>query len=144
MKYNAKARHKARRLAMQAVYQWQFNHSSAREIELQFIVDDEMKNADVEHFKDLLHGVLKQIPELDKIFMPFIDRPLEDITPVELAVLRVATYELKNRLDIPYRVVINEALELNKTFGTDDGYKFVNGVLDKLARSLRKEELNKN
>lgn len=137
-----KARHKARRLAVQALYQWQFNQTSTSEIELQFQDDEHMKTADVAYFKDLLHGVLKQRIALDDLLQSLAERSMNDITPVELTVLRIAAYELKNRMDVPYRVIINEALELTKVFGTNEGYKFVNGILDKLARQLRSVEIS--
>lgn len=139
-KLNSQARHKARRLVVQALYQWQYNETPVGEIDLQFSDDEQMKSADIIYFRDLLHGVLKEINEIDELLKPVLERPLENITPVELAVLRLAAYELKNRRDVPYRVIINEALELTKTFGTNDGYKFINGVLDKLAHQLRAVE----
>lgn len=140
-KFDPKARRLARRLIVQALYQLQFNHSSSQELELQFLEDNAMDKVDVLYFQDLLHGVVKQKEQIDAIIKPCLDRPLDDLTPIELSVLRVAVYELKNRLDIPYKVVINEALELTKTFGVQEGYKYVNGVLDKLAKELRSVEM---
>lgn len=139
---NVKARHKARRLAVQALYQWQFNHTTLEKITAEFLADDVAKKADLEYFKELLEGVITQQQTIDDIIKPALDRPLENLTPIELAILRMSVFELKNRLDIPYKVVIDEALELTKTFGAEEGYRFVNGVLDKLAKELRKKEIS--
>lgn len=141
-KFNVQARHKARNLAVQALYQWQFNHVSAQALEQQYIEDEFSKYSDMPYFKELLHGVLNNIDGIDAIISPYLDREITKLTPIELAVLRLAVYEMKFNLDIPYRVVINEALELTKTFGTIEGYKYVNGVLDKIAKQLRTAEIN--
>lgn len=93
------------------------------------------------YFRELLNGVIDLRGELDDLIAPCLDRPMADLDPVELAILRLSTYELKQRVDVPYRVVINEGIELAKTFGATDGHKFVNGVLDKLAPRLRGAEL---
>jgi N utilization substance protein B len=138
----SKARHKARQLVVQALYQLQFNHCTKEEIENQYLEDIYAKNMDVVYFKDLLHGVLQNTAEINQIIQPFLDRPINELTPIESAVLSMATYELKSRLDVPYRVIINEALELTKSFGTSEGYRYVNGVLDKLAKKLRAQEIS--
>ena len=96
--------------------------------------------SDLEHLDTLLHGVIREADSLSADLTPCLDRPIEQLSPVERAVLLVAVYELKHHVDIPYRVVINEAVELAKTFGGADGYKYVNGVLDKLAAQLRAAE----
>ena len=140
-KIDPKARRLARRLVMQALYQLQFNHCSSQELEMQFLEDNAMEKVDIVYFQELLHGIAKNKTEIDDIITPYLDRPVTELTPIELSVLRVATYELKHRLDIPYKVVINEALELTKTFGVEDGHKYVNGVLDKLAKQLRGAEI---
>lgn len=140
-KFDPKARRLARRLILQALYQLQFNHCSSQEVETQFIEDNVMEKVDVLYFQEVLHGIAKNKDAIDAIIKPCLDRPLEDLTPIELSVLRIAVYELKHRLDIPYKVIINEALELTKTFGVQDGYKYVNGILDKLAKELRKVEI---
>jgi len=130
-------RKKARRYAIQGIYQWHMSGAAINEIELQFLETINQAKVDVEYFREILVNTLAAVGELDELLKPFLDRDFEEVNPVELAVLRLATYELKARMDIPYKVVINEALELSKTFGVTDGHKFVNGILDKLARQLR-------
>ncbi|PTS85983.1 transcription antitermination factor NusB [Pseudomonas sp. HMWF032] len=138
------ARRQARSLAMQALYSWHMAGQSLNEIEAQFRVDNDFSTVDGAYFHEILHGVPRQKPEIDGAFESLLDRPLEEIDPVELSILRLSTYELKNRIDIPYRVVINEGIELAKVFGATDGHKFVNGVLDKLAPRLRADEVRAN
>lgn len=135
-------RRKARKLLVQAIYQWQIAGTAPQEIELQFIEEQETKGADMAYFQELLRGIVQQSADLDAILSPHMHLPVVEVDPVELAVLRIAAYELKMRIDVPYKVVINEALEQTKTFGATDGHKFVNGVLDKLARQLRPHERN--
>lgn len=138
--FTVKARHKARRYLVQALYQWHYNHTTLSEIEAEYLLEENMSKADIVYFRELLAGILSHISIIDAIFLPVLDRPIEDLTPIELAVLRLAVYELKHRLDVPYRVVLNEALDLAKVYGATEGYKFVNGVLDKLVRQLRENE----
>jgi N utilization substance protein B len=138
------ARRQARTLAMQALYSWHMAGQSLNEIEAQFRVDNDFAAVDGAYFHEILHGVPRQKTEIDSAFESLLDRPLEEIDPVELSILRLSTYELKNRIDIPYRVVINEGIELAKVFGATDGHKFVNGVLDKLAPRLRADEVRAN
>ena len=140
-----KTRHKAREFALQAIYQWQIAGQPLHEISQQFR-DSQVQTAvkvDNEYFQELLTGVTQHAVALDDIMQPWLDRALKDLTPVEWAVLRIAIYELKYHLDVPYRVVINEALELSKKYGTEDGHKYVNGILDKAARELRAVEIQK-
>ncbi|MCM2321414.1 MAG: transcription antitermination factor NusB, partial [Pseudomonas sp.] len=111
------------------------------EIEAQFRVDNDFSDVDGAYFREILHGVPRLKSELDAAFAPCLDRPVEELDPVELAILRLSTYELLNRADVPYRVVINEGIELAKVYGATDGHKFVNGVLDKLAPLLRSAEV---
>ena len=134
----------ARGLAMQALYQWQMAGQSLNEIEAQFRVDNDFANVDGAYFREILHGVPAQKSEIDSLLEPHLDRPMADLDPVELAILRLSSFELRNRLDVPYRVVINEGIELAKVYGATDGHKFVNGVLDKLAPSLRAAEVKAN
>ncbi|THG76630.1 transcription antitermination factor NusB [Pseudomonas sp. A-1] len=134
-------RQKARSLALQALYSWQMAGQSLNEIEAQFRTDNDFSDVDGAYFHEILHGVPRLKGELDEAFSPCLDRPLEEIDPVELAILRLSTYELRNRVDVPYRVVINEGIELAKVYGATDGHKFVNGVLDKLAPRLRGAEV---
>ena len=131
----------ARRLALQALYQWQVAGQDLREIEGQFLQRDESHESDLGYFHDLLHGVPEQLDRLDRELGAFLDRPLGEVDPVERAVLRMGAYELLLRSDIPYRVVINEAVELAKRFGAEQGHRYVNGVLDRLARRLRSLEV---
>jgi len=138
---NPTARRHARHYALQAMYQWQISGAPVQEIEGQFLADQIKKTTDLDYFKELVNNIPAQQVELDKVFMPFIKRPIEELDPIELAVLRLATYEFVHRLDVPYRVSINEALELTKKFGSIEGYKFVNGVLDQVARKVRHIEV---
>lgn len=136
-------RQKARKFAVQAIYQWQITNTDINDIEKQFLNNDikEPQKVDLEYFHELLINISDKSISLDETLQPFSSRPIAEVDPVELAVLRIATYELKNRLDIPYQVIINEALELTKTFGSEDGYKFVNGILDQVARQARKQDV---
>lgn len=134
------ARRKARRYTLQALYQWQLAGTALNDIEAQFLADNDMKKVDRAYFHALLHGVPARIGELDDALRPFLDRRVEDLSQVEKAILRIGTFELKERLDVPYRVVINEGIELAKVFGAEESFKYINGVLDKLARRLRAAE----
>ncbi|MBX3709583.1 MAG: transcription antitermination factor NusB [Gammaproteobacteria bacterium] len=138
---NPIARRNARRYALQAMYQWQVADTSIHDIEAEFLHYHIDKKLDLIYFKELIYGVPKYQHEIDHEMELFLDRPLHEIDPVELAVLRLATYELIKRLDVPYRVVINEALELTKKFGSVEGHKFVNGILDRIAKKIRSVEI---
>lgn len=131
------ARRKARKLAVQAIYSWQLTQNSMTDIEAQFLTDNDTSKIDVDYFLALVRGVAGQASTLDQAIEPFLDRPLKDLDQVERAVLRLAAFELRERLDVPYKVAINEAIELAKAFGADDSHRFVNGVLDKAIDSLR-------
>ena len=135
------ARRKARRFALQALYQWQVSGSGLGDIEAEFRTDNDMSKVDDEYFHDILHGVPKEKSVLDEKIQPFLDRRIDELTPVELAILRLGAFEMCHRIDVPYKVVINEAIELAKTFGATDGHKYVNGVLDKLAQRERMVEI---
>jgi N utilization substance protein B len=134
------ARRRSRELATQGLYQWLLSGSPAGEIDAQLRGAQGYDKADHEHLDAILHGVIRDSEALSADLTPCLDRPIDQLSPVERAVLLVAAYELKNHVDIPYRVVINEAVELAKTFGGADGYKYVNGVLDKLSAQLRVAE----
>lgn len=137
----ASSRHKARHFAMQGLYQHQLNESPASEIEAQFRVDFDMKGTDMEYFRELLDGVQRNQQSLDSILVPLAtERALDECDPVTLALLRLGVYELKNRVDVPFRVAINEAVNLAKKFGPQDAHKFVNAVLDRAALQLRTAE----
>lgn len=132
------ARRKARVLALQAVYSWQMSNNPIADIEQNMLIENDVTKVDVEYFKDLARGVAVNHKQLDEALAPHLTRPYEDIDMVEKAILRLSAYELKFREDVPYKVAINEGIELAKIFGADDSHKFVNGVLDKAQSQLRK------
>lgn len=134
------ARSRARRRALQAVYAWQLSGSAMDAVIEQFRHEQDMEVADLDYFEDLLRGVDKNVEALDACLRPHLDREVAQVDPIERAVLRLAAYELKYRPDVPYRVVLNEAIEVTKRFGADHGHSYVNGVLDKLAAELRAVE----
>lgn len=134
------ARSRARRRALQAIYAWQIGGSRMHAVIEQFRHEQDMEVADLEYFEDLLNGVERNVEAIDDALKPYVDREVGQIDPIERAVLRLAAYELKYRPDVPYRVVINEAIEVTKRFGADHGHSYVNGVLDKLASTLRTTE----
>ena len=133
-------RHKTRAYAMQAIFQWHFSDESIELLMQEFIRDHlrEEENVDVDFFRTLVFGTLKNCEAVDEIFVPFLDRSIHSLNPVELSVLRLALYELKFHPEVPPSVVINEAIELAKEFGATDGYKFVNGVLNAVVKSSKK------
>ncbi len=138
---NEKKRHSkyySRVCAVQALYQWQHTGQNDTVILEQFAAEGNLKSADRKYFRKLVAGVIEQLPHLDQTLSPYLDRPLTDLTPVELAILRLAAYELLFCLELPYKVAINEALEIAKDFGADQSFKFVNAVLDALAKEFRK------
>lgn len=130
-------RHKARHFALQAIYQWQMTGDSASEIEKQFLEDQPLKGADLDYMHDLISGVVANSNELDEIYSPHLSRPLKDLDYVDMAILRLATFELTYRQEIPFKVIINEAIELAKSFAEQDSHKFVNGVLDKVVKTMK-------
>lgn len=134
------SRRKARELAMQALYQWQLNHTEPTVLIEQFIESNDMQHVDANYFKEMVAEAIRHTSALDEIISPKLDRAITRLDPVELAILRLSVFEMRDRLDIPYRVIIHEAVELAKQYGADSGYKFVNAVLDKLVSELRKEE----
>lgn len=139
---NAKAaRRRAREFALQGIYQWLLSGNTVPMIEAHVAQVSGFDKADRELFAGLLHGTLENVEALQTEFAPFIHREVHELSPVERAILLLGTHELKNSLEIPYRVVINEAIELAKAYGGTDGHRFVNGVLDKLAAHLRAVEV---
>ncbi|MBV0932345.1 transcription antitermination factor NusB [Marinobacterium weihaiense] len=134
-------RRNARSFALQALYQWSIAGQPIHEIEAQFRVDNDMSNTDTQLFGELLRGVTGAATDLDEAYRPFLDRPVDDLDPVELSVLRIGAYELVHRLQVPYRVAINESVELAKVFGATESHKYVNGILDKLAQRVRAAEI---
>ncbi|MBK8187342.1 MAG: transcription antitermination factor NusB [Cellvibrio sp.] len=141
----AATRRMARHYAMQGLYQWQMAGASLNAIEAEFRVDNDMTNVDLEYFHDLLHGVPTHLSDIENAFEPFlVERSLKELDPITRALLRLATYEFLHRLDVPYKVVINEAVSLAKKFGAEDSHKFINGVLDKTAAVARAVEVKAN
>ncbi len=138
----AAERRKARHYGMQALYQWHMAGASLTDIEAEFRADYDFSHVDLEYFQALLHGVPACVDELEATLEPLLDRKLSDLDPIERTLLRMGTYELAHRPDVPYKVVINEAVALTKKFGATDGHKYINGVLDKVARELRKVEID--
>lgn len=135
-------RRKARHYAMQALYQWQMAGSKPSDIEAEFRSDNDMSHVDTDYFHDILSNAPRRASELDRHIEPVLqDKVLLELDPVSLALLRMATYEFSARMDVPYKVIINEAVSLAKKFGPTDAYKFINGTLDKLALSLRNAEV---
>ena len=131
----------ARRFAMQALYQWQLTGQNLHTIETQFQEEQELYRSDNDYFRELLYEAASRIHAINEVLVPYLDRPLEQVDPVERAILWLSGYELLYRQDIPFRVIINEGVELAKKFGAEQGHRFINGVLDKAARQLRAEEL---
>jgi len=134
------ARSRARRFAVQALYQWQISKQDIGDIETQFVADYEMDKVDVPYLRELLHRSVERAGELEASLTPLLDRPFVEVDPVERSVLLIGAYELSYRCEIPYRVVINEAIRLAKLFGAHDSYKYINGILDKLAQKTRTAE----
>lgn len=134
------ARSRARRRALQAVYAWQISGNPIDRVIDEFRHEQDMEIADVEYFEDIVRGVSQHREELDAALVPHLDREMDRVDPIERATLRIGAYELRHRIDVPYRVVINEAVEVAKRFGTDYGHTYVNGVLDKLAADWRAAE----
>jgi N utilization substance protein B len=134
-------RHRAREFALQGLYQWLLNNEDAGAIDAHIREAHGFDKADTEHFNALLHGTIKQAAALRTGLTPLIDRPIEQLSPVEHAVLLIGAYELNTHIEIPYKVIINEAVELTKSFGGIDGHKYVNGVLDKFAANVRDAEV---
>ena len=135
------ARSQSRYYLVQAIYQWQMTGEDIGEIQKQFLSRESQKSFNVPYFKRLLYGILTDLKRLDDQLSPCLDRSIESVDPVERAILRLGTYELMSQPEVPYKVAINEAVELAKVFGAEQGHKYINGVLDKLAKVVRKGEL---
>ncbi|TFL15213.1 transcription antitermination factor NusB [Pusillimonas caeni] len=139
------ARRRAREFALQGVYAWLLRGDEgvqeAGAIDAHLRDDEEFPEADANWFKTLLHGVLREAPDLRERFAPYLDRPLEELSPIEHGILLIGSYELIHHVEVPYKVAINEAVELAKSFGGTDGFKFVNGVLDRMAADVRSVEV---
>lgn len=136
------ARRRARELVVQGLYQWLLSGEDAGAIEAHISDSNPgFEKADRDYFKALLHGTIESAADLDALFSPYLDRKTVELSPVEHAILLLASFELSRLLEVPYRVVINEAVELAKTYGGTDGYKYVNGVLDRVAAAVRAVEM---
>lgn len=135
------ARTNARQAAVQALYQWQISGHNLSEIERQFVEEGRLKDAQKSYFNELLYGVPKNLDAIDQTLAEFVDRPVDKIDPVERAILRIGVYELEHRPDMPYRVILNEGINLAKCFGADGSHKYVNGILDKVAQKKRALEM---
>lgn len=131
-------RRRARECAVQAIYSWQVSKNDLSDVEVGFMAEQDMKGVDKKYFRELLNGVALNTHEIDNKIEPFLnERSLDELGQVERAILRIAVYELLKREDVPYKVVINEAIDLTKTFGAEESHKFINGVLDKVAPTIR-------
>jgi len=135
------ARKKARHMLVQALYQWQLSGTSINAIEAQYMAEKGMAKADSDFFRELLHEIPAKLDELDAAYREFLDRDPGALDPISLAVLRIGVYELLHRVDVPYRVVINESVNLAKTFGPTDAYKYINGIVDRVAARARRVEI---
>ena len=143
--FSTHARVRARRTAVQACYQWLISNQPMSEIIDEFINErEELKKADRDYFQDLLRGVNRYSGELDEILAPCLDRPLVEVSPVERAILKLGAYELVHHPELPWRVIMNETVELAKMFGAEQSHKYVNGVLDKAARKIREAEISES
>lgn len=141
--FSRHARVRARRSAVQAIYQWEMNNSPMNDVIEEFIRErTELKKADADYFREVLLGTAGRTGELNEAITPHLDRPLPDLDPVERAILLLGTYELMHRTEIPWRVIVNESVELAKMFGADQSHKYINGVMDKIARVVRTTEMH--
>jgi N utilization substance protein B len=141
-KQTIKGKRRARKLALQALYQWLLSGYDVHEIEVQFRLINNMDKVDDAYFCRLLHGVPEHINTLEASILPFLDRELNELNPIEHTVLRIGAFELMHCPEIPYKVVLDESITLTKEFGSQDGHRYVNGVLNNLARQVRAVEIN--
>ena len=130
------ARRRARECTVQALYSWAVSGNTAEQVELAFVLDQDMDGVDKPYFRKLFRQTVENIEAVDFSISPYIDRTFDELDPIETAILRLAVYELRFELDVPYKVVINEAIEVAKVFGADESHKYINGVLDKIAPTL--------
>ena len=139
-----KAKQKARKLSLQALYSWDLGGIHLQTIEVNFNIENDMSKIDKDLFKTLLYEVPKNLAKVDETYQPHLDREQDQLDPVSRAVLRISTYELLFCIEVPYKVAINEGVNLAKTFGPTDAYKFINGVLDRVAVQARAVEVAAN
>lgn len=137
----SKPRSLARKRAVQALYMWEMTGVNLSDIDHNFVLEHDLSKVDYKYFQELLHKIPSNIDDIDSHIHAYLDRPFSEVDPVERAIMRVGVYELQHRPDIPYRVVINEAVELAKIFGAEDGYKYVNSIVDNAAKKLRATEI---
>jgi N utilization substance protein B len=141
-KQSISGKRKARKLALQALYQWLMSGSELHEIEAQFRVVNNMAKVDGDYFCRLLYGIPEHVKELEDSFAPFLDREVNGLNPIEQTVLRIGSFELFHCPEIPYKVILDESISLTKEFGSQDGYRYVNGVLNNLAHQVRSVEIS--
>lgn len=133
---------RARKLALQSLYQWLMADTILSDIEAQFSAANNMEKVDVDYYRRLLYGVPKELAALEAEIQPLLDRPVSSLNPIELTILRLCTFELLHCPEIPYRVILDESVSLAKAFGSQDGHRYVNGVLHNLAQTVRKTEID--
>lgn len=141
MTISVKARHNARMFAMQALYQWSVSSGNIADLLAQYMTANDHHKVEWDFFQAIVRGSLENLTEIDAKIAALTDRPFNEVNPVELAILRLATFELMSRIDVPYKVVINEYIDLAHEYGAEEGHKFINGILDKLAHQLREIEI---
>lgn len=141
-KESIRSKRRARKLVLQALYQWHMSGLDLTEIEAQFRAVTNMERVDIDYFCGLLYGVPREVESVEAAFLPYLDRAIHELNPIELTVLRLSTYELMHCPEIPYRVVLDEAVTLTKEFGSQDGHRYVNGVLHNLAKQSRAAEIS--
>ena len=139
-----KAKQKARKLLVQALYSWELGGTDLQTIEVNFHLENDMSKIDTDLFKKVLYEVPENLAKIDEAYQPYLDREQDQLDPVSRAVLRIATYELLFSIEVPYKVALNEGVNLAKTFGPTDAYKFINGVLDRVAAQARAVEIAAN
>ncbi|WP_032997891.1 transcription antitermination factor NusB [Aggregatibacter segnis] len=131
-------RRRARECAVQALYSWAVSQNSPEIVELNFMTEQDMKGVDTPYFRKLFRQTVENVEAVERTMQGYLDRGLEELDPIEKAILRLAVYELQFEADVPYKVVINEAIEVAKVFGADESHKYINGVLDKIAPVVRR------
>lgn len=141
MNQSISGKRRARKLALQALYQWMMSGTDLLEIELQFRVAKNMEKVNTDYFCRLLHEIPHQLNVIESTMLPFLDRPIESLNPIELTILRICTFELLHCPEIPYRVILDESVSLAKEFGSQDGHRYVNGVLHNMAAKIRALEI---
>lgn len=140
MQTSSRHRRQSRRVLLQAIYQWDMAGSTEQDM-IQFFTDEgSLDKADRRYFQECLHGVMRGVKDLDRAFVPYLDRTLTELNPVERSCLRAGSYELIEREDVPFKVIINEWVDLAKLFGAQDSYRYINAVLDAVARTARERE----